>query len=98
MTPAPDWESVIIMHGIMQASQQDVLACLRSLKNLRQLTAQLELTSDTLAALVSLTALTKLHVMALYPMVSMGTMCVMHASRLRLPLIQHDPPGQYSSQ
>ena len=59
-------------HVMTQASQEDVLACLRSLTNLRQLlTAQLQLSSDTLVALMSLTALTKLHLVAAYPTVRM---------------------------
>ena len=44
-----------------QASQADVRACLRTLTNLQQLQVPLELTAATLAALVPLTALTKLH-------------------------------------
>ena len=54
----------------MQISQIELQACVRSLTNLRQLTAELELSPDTMAALVSLTALTKLHVLGPHPMVS----------------------------
>ena len=75
------------MYGMMQGSQQDVLACLHSLTNLRQLTAQLELTSDTLVALMSLTALTKLHLLAAYPTVSMDTMCALWFAHLLVAAI-----------
>jgi hypothetical protein len=74
------------MHGVMQASQKDVLACVRSLTNLRQLTVHLEWTADTLAALTSLTALTKLHIVAAFLTVSMAAMCALRLACLWLPL------------
>ena len=75
-----------IMLGVMQASQEDVLACLRCLPSLRQLTAHLDLTPDTLVALSSLTALTELLVMAAYPTVSRDAICALRFARLWLPL------------